>query len=126
MQVVTFKTLHMQNFRKLNVWNDSIDLAHELYDLFAKFPVDEKYGLVSQMKRCAVSIPSNIAEGAGRNTNGEFRQFLGIATASSYELETQLLLSKKLNFISEAEVEMVLPKLHALQKRIYKFKNSLN
>lgn len=116
----------MHNFRKLNVWNDSMELAHELYLLFENFPNEEKYGLVSQMKRCAISIPSNIAEGAGRNTNGEFKQFLGIATASSYELETQLLLSSKLGFIQENDLERALSKLHSLQKMIYKFKSALN
>ncbi|PHN04645.1 four helix bundle protein [Flavilitoribacter nigricans] len=116
----------MHNFRKLHVWNDAMELAGELYELLEKFPNEEKYGLVSQMKRCAVSIPSNIAEGAGRNTKGEFRQFLGIATASSYELETQLLLSRRMKFIGETDIDHVLPKLHALQKRIYKFKNTLN
>lgn len=116
----------MHNFRKLNVWKDSMDLAQELYLMFESFPNEEKYGLVSQMKRCVISIPSNIAEGAGRNTNGEFKQFLGIATASSYELETQLLLSSKLGFICENDLDKTLSKLHALQKMIYKFKNALN
>lgn len=103
-----------------------MDLAADLYKLVAKLPKDEKFGLISQMKRCAISIPSNIAEGAGRNTNGEFKQFLGIATASSYELETHLLLSQKIDFISEEELDRFLPQLHSLQKRIYSFKNSLD
>lgn len=84
----------MHEYKKLKVWNDAIELVTDIYLITKTFPDSEKYGLVSQINRCAVSIPSNIAEGAGRNSNGEFRQFLGISNGSCYELETQLLLAK--------------------------------
>ena len=76
-----------------------MDLAIRVYDLSAKFPADERYGLISQIRRCAVSIPSNISEGAGRNSNKEFLQFLGIANGSSYELQTQLVITERLGFV---------------------------
>lgn len=72
----------MHEYKKLKVWNDAIELVTDIYLITKTFPDSEKYGLVSQINRCAVSIPSNIAEGAGRNSNGEFRQFLGIANGS--------------------------------------------
>ena len=67
------------NLRKLKIWTDAVDLAVDIYQITSKFPKDERFGLISQMNRCAVSISSNIAEGAGRNSPGEFIQFLGIA-----------------------------------------------
>ena len=87
----------MHDFRKLSVWANSIELAKEVYGIVETFPVEESFGLTHQIKKSVVSIPSNIAEGAGRNSNAEFNQFLGYANGSSYELETQLILSEKLD-----------------------------
>ncbi len=78
----------MHNFRNLQVWKDSIDLAVEVCKITGAFPVSERVNLISQLNKSAVSVPSNIAEGAGRNTNGAFNHFLGISTGSSYEMET--------------------------------------
>ncbi len=100
-------------------------ITESIYKLSANFPVEEKYGLVSQMKRCAVSIPSNIAEGAGRNTNGEFRNFLSIANGSAYELFTQLILSHKLNIVSKDLVDPILKKVIEVQKMNYALIKSL-
>ncbi|MCA5005056.1 four helix bundle protein [Sphingobacterium bovistauri] len=80
----------MHKFRDLVVWQKAMDLANSVYMSTENLPVAEKFGLLSQIRRSAVSICSNIAEGAGRNTKGEFIQFLGIANGSAYELETQL------------------------------------
>lgn len=115
----------MHNFRKLNIWQDAMDVAQEVYVVSTKLPPEELYNLGSQLKRSAVSVPSNIAEGAGRNTNGEFNQFLGIATASSYELETQLLLCVRFNFIDELELAPLIERIQILQKKIYNFKKTL-
>ncbi len=76
-----------------------MDLAKDVSLLCQKLPNDEKFGLVSQMKRCAISIPSNISEGAGRNRNKEFNHFLGISIGSSCKLQTELILSKKLGLV---------------------------
>lgn len=91
----------MHNIKELKIWNKSIDLAVDIYRLTAEFPSDERFGLTSQTRRCAISISSNISEGAGRNTKGEFKQFLGIANGSSYELQTQLVIANKLKFIDD-------------------------
>lgn len=78
----------MHNIKELKIWNQSIDLAIDIYDSTAKFPHNERFELTSQARRCAISISSNISKRAGRNTQGEFKQFLGIANGSSYELQT--------------------------------------
>ena len=101
----------MHNIKELKIWNKAIDLALRIYDLSSKFPSDERFGLISQIRRCAISIPSNISEGAGRNTRGEFRQFLGIANGSCYELQTQIVIANKLGFINENECISVLAKM---------------
>lgn len=115
----------MHDYKKLNVWKESIELITEVYKTTSKFPSTEKFGLVSQINRCAVSIASNIAEGAGRNTDGEFRQFLGTAKGSSYELETQLIVSNNLGYISAEELNDLIEKLGYVQKMIYNLIKSL-
>lgn len=89
----------MKDHKDLDVWKQSMFLAEQIYALTKDFPSDEKYSLVSQMKRAVVSIPSNIAEGAGRKGNKEFVQFMYIAMGSLSELETQILLSQRLKFV---------------------------
>jgi four helix bundle protein len=87
-----------QNYTDLIVWQKGIALAKTVYQLTSKYPAEEKFGLVSQMRRAAVSIPSNIAEGQARHTTGEFIQFISHAEGSVAELETQLILSIELGF----------------------------
>ena len=116
----------MHNIKKLKIWNDSIDLCVDVYQALANMPNDERYGLSSQIKRSAVSIPSNIAEDAGRDTNPQFSHFLNIAYGSSYELQTQLIISKRLNFISSEVNESLLNKLNEVQKMVYVFKENIN
>jgi four helix bundle protein len=87
-----------QSFRELVVWQKAMQLTVDVYELTRSFPREEMYGLTSQMRRAAVSLPSNIAEGHGRLNTREFRHFLGIARASNFELQTQLELSRRLNF----------------------------
>lgn len=89
-----------QSYKDLNVWQKGIELAKVIYTLTAQFPGEEKYGLVSQMRRAAVSIPSNIAEGQARRTTGEFIQFISHAEGSVAELNTQLILATELHFCS--------------------------
>ena len=116
----------MHNIGKLKIWNASIDLCVEVYEAVANMPNDERYGLSSQIKRYAVSIPSNIAEGAGRDSSPQFNQFLNIAFGSSYELQTQLIISERLNFITKEVNEPILSKLDEIQKMIYVFKENVN
>lgn len=85
-----------QAFQDLLVWQRAMDMAVKVYKLTRSFPREEIYGLTSELRRAAVSVPSNIAEGRGRLTEGEFRQFLGHAQGSNYEVQTQLLVAKQL------------------------------
>ena len=85
--------------KKLKAWQLAMDIAEKIYLTTESFPADEKFGLISQMRRCAISVPSNIAEGAGRNTKREFVNFLHIAQGSLSELDTQLELSHRLKYI---------------------------
>lgn len=91
----------MSGFKELKVWQIGMELVVQVYRATADFPKHEVYGLASQMRRCAVSIPSNIAEGASRNSDKEFMQFLYIANGSLSELDTQLIISHKLGYIAE-------------------------
>ena len=87
-----------QNFEDLLVWQKAVELAVQIYALTRKFPGEERFGLTSQLRRSAISVPSNIAEGRGRLSDGDFRQFLGVAQGSTYEVLTQLLIAKRLGF----------------------------
>ena len=91
----------MKDHKELDVWKQSVDLVIGVYEITKDFPREEIYGLTNQIRRAAVSIPSNIAEGAARNTDKEFAQFLYIALGSASELETQLIIAKKLNYVND-------------------------
>ena len=93
----------MKGHHKLDVWKRGIEFVTKIYKLTESFPRSEIYGLVQQMRKSAVSIPSNIAEGAGRNSKNEFKQFLSIAQGFLAELETQLLISRNLGFVKELD-----------------------
>lgn len=112
-------------YRKLKVWQKSMDLSVLIYKTIGQFPKDEIYALVSQLKRAVVSIPSNIAEGSGRNTDKEFIQFLFIAYGSSCELDTQIELSKRLKFISDEEFNSITSEINEIQKMIFKLRDKL-
>jgi four helix bundle protein len=90
-----------QAFQDLTVWQRAMEMTVCIYDLTRSFPKDETYGLSSQLRRAAVSVASNIAEGRGRMTDGEFRQFLGMAQGSTYEVQTQLLVARHLKMGDE-------------------------
>ncbi|HEY0244735.1 MAG TPA: four helix bundle protein [Mucilaginibacter sp.] len=115
----------MHNLKELKIWNKAMDLSVEVYRATAGFPSDERFGLISQSRRAAVSIPSNIAEGAGRNSNKEFNNFLGIANGSSYELQTQLIISNKLNLLNDDLLDNLLKQIDELQKMNYAFQKVL-
>jgi four helix bundle protein len=113
----------MRNFRELDIWKNSVALALDIYSLTDSFPKEEKYGLISQIRRCAVSIPSNIAEGCS-GTNKSLINYLSIALGSSFELETQLIIANRLNLFSEKSKEFF-EKISLLQKQINAFRNSI-
>ena len=109
----------MNRFKNLHIWNRSVLLATEIYRVTSLFPEEEKYGLVSQIRRCAISISSNIAEGAGRQSQNEFKQFLSIAYGSLYEIETQLTISINLKYLDEEKSLELFKEISELQKMIY-------
>ena len=88
--------------KKLNAWTDAVDLAQQIYRVTERFPSNERFGLTSQIRRAAVSIPSNIAEGAARQTKKEFLNFLHIAKGSLSELDTQLEIARRLEYLDQA------------------------
>ena len=108
----------MHNYKKLHIWQDGINLARKVYEIAGTFPSHEKYGIVSQMTRAAVSIPSNIAEGAGRNSNKDFANFLGIALGSLFELHTQITICKQIGYIDHETVKQLEEQIFTLQQQI--------
>lgn len=102
-----------------------MELATDIYTATKTFRKEEVYGLTSQLRRAAVSVPSNIAEGAGRNSNKEFRQFLAIANGSCFELQTQIILSNKLSFISNEACEQLITKIEEIQKMNYSLQKTI-
>lgn len=116
----------MNNLKELKIWNKAIDLAVDVYKATSTFPTDERFGLISQSRRAAVSIPSNIAEGAGRNSVKEFNNFLGIANGSSYELQTQLVIANKLAILEFEILNPLLDQIDELQKMTYGFQQMLD
>jgi len=109
----------MRNFRKLSVWEKSHTLTLNIYKSTSSFPKEELYGLTSQMRRAASSIPSNIAEGCGRNTQAQFARFLNIAFGSASELEYQLILSKDLSFINNEAFSELIEKITEVKRMLY-------
>jgi four helix bundle protein len=115
----------VHNLKELKIWNEANEMVVEVYELAKRLPQDETFGLSSQIKRSAVSVPSNIAEGAGRNSNKEFIYFLSIANGSSYELQTQLVLAKNLKLIQQELVETLFDRIDKIQKMNYRFQQAL-
>jgi four helix bundle protein len=115
----------MHRFKDLEIWKLSRSFCRDIYEITSLFPSDEKFGLINQLRRAGVSVPSNIAEGASRKSNRDFSRFLEIAIGSCYEIETQLLISYDLNYIKEEDLNKLLHKLEAIVKMTSKFKSTL-
>ena len=114
----------MHNFRELEVWKKAIDLTTLYYKFSKTFQKDELFGLTSQSRRSLVSISSNIAEGAGRDTDKQFVQFLSFALASSFEFETQLIVAKNLEYISNENYDLIFNELRHIQNMLIKLINN--
>ena len=114
-----------KHYKELLVWQKAMALAKGVYGLTAKFPADERFGLISQMRRAAVSVPSNIAEGQARQGTREFLQFLSHASGSLAELETQLLLSVEMKYCAPKDVEGIAALIGELQKMMAALRRSL-
>ncbi|MDW5288183.1 four helix bundle protein [Formosa sp. PL04] len=115
----------MHNFKKLKIWTESMELVSESYAITRTFPSFETYGLSSQMNRCAVSIPSNIAEGTSKSSDKHFNKYLEDSLGSAFEWETQLNIAFKENYISEIQFENLEQKIKDIQKMISSFKSRL-
>ncbi|MBC6365407.1 four helix bundle protein [Algoriphagus sp. AK58] len=117
----------MHNYKELNVWKRSIKLWATIYKLTANFPNEERFGLISKLRRASVSVPSNIAEGGGSRTDREFLHFLGVAHGSICELESQLYVSVELEFFNFDQIDSITAELTEIQKMLYaliqKFEN---
>ena len=116
----------MHNLSQLRIWREAIELTVEVYKATAHFPKEEKSGLTSQSGKSAVSVPSNIAEGAGRNSKNEFKHFLGISNGSSYELQTQLIVASKLELLKPKKLDPILDKIDKIQKMNFNLQDTLS
>ena len=116
----------MRNFRKYQVWELGHQITLDVYKLTTNFPKDEQYGLTSQMRRASSSVPANIAEGCGRESEAEFKRFLVIASGSATELEYFLILVKDLNFISEENINELVGKVDQLKRSLNKLISKIN
>ena len=115
----------MSDFKKLFIWEKSFDFTIRIYSLTEKFPDNEKLNLTNQLRRSAISIPSNIAEGHSRSSKKDFAHFLEIDLGSAYENETQLLISERLGYINEEERKLAETELKIIQTGIFRLRNRL-
>jgi four helix bundle protein len=110
--------MQASRYQDLRAWQRAMDLVERIYQISSRLPRDEVFGLRSQMRRCAVSVPSNIAEGQGRATRGEFQQFLGHARGSLYELETQIVIAARLGYVELVERDCLLEQARELGRML--------
>jgi four helix bundle protein len=111
---------NVKSFRDLKVWQKSIDLVEQVYDLTDQFPGDELYSITQQIRRCTVSVPSNIAEGSARNSTNDFIRFLHISKGSLAELETQIIISRRRNYLSQQDSEHINHRIQEIDYMLYR------
>ena len=115
----------MRNFRNYEVWNEGVDFSVHVYELTEKFPKKELYALCDQLQRASVSIPSNIAEGCSRRSPNEFAHFLEISLGSSYEVETQMEIARRLKYVTQDEHENIIEEVQTIEKKLTNLINSV-
>jgi len=115
----------MKTFRDLFIWQKAMILVTRTYQITNEFPKYEIFGLTSQIRRCAVSIPSNISEGFGRHSNKDFSRFLNIAISSLFEYQTQIEIAKNINYINESEFKTLYESSRELEAMIFSFANKV-
>ncbi len=116
----------MRDFKKYDIWKLSHQFTLTIYSISTSFPKDETYNLISQIRRSSLSIPTNIAEGCGRNSDKEFNQFLNIALGLATETEYLILLAKDLNYLDEVNYILLEQQINTIKSKIYTLKNKLN
>ncbi|MHB8778930.1 MAG: four helix bundle protein [Anaerolineales bacterium] len=114
-----------RNYRELIVWQEAIKIVKAVYELTGKFPKQETYALADQIRRAAVSVPSNIAEGQARKSPGDFRRFLHIALGSLAEVDTQLVLAQEFGYLSREDIDSLNEQIQGLRMKLYALINSL-
>jgi four helix bundle protein len=114
-----------RSFRDLDVWKLAIQLVKNIYLVTQKFPAQENFGLISQVRRAAISIPSNVAEGQGRKSAKEFKQFLGFALGSTAELETQLVIAQEIGYLTSEDTSPLFLSLDRIRKMIRSLSSKL-
>ena len=115
----------MRDFRQFDVWKKAHQLALDLYAATTRFPIEERFGLAQQLRRCAVSIPSNIVEGAARPTDRDFARFVGIALASASDAEYQLLLARDLGYIDDGRHELLSQAVVSVRRMLIRLRQRL-
>lgn len=115
----------MHNYRELKIWQNAIDLSEKIYSITKFFPDDEKFGLISQLKRASVSVASNIAEGTSRNSDKEFNYFLSMSLGSLFEMETQLEIAYRISYVSNEVLLEINNEIKQLIKMIMNFRKSV-
>ena len=118
-------TSGVTNYQDLKVWQKALDWAEAIYEATAHWPKDERFGLIAQIRRAAVSVASNIAEGAARRSTGEFIQFVGVAQGSLAEAETQLLLAQRFNYLPSGDAAALLTASAEISRMLAALSNSL-
>ena len=118
--------MKIKNYQELNIWKRSVEIAIEIYNISKNFPKEELYGLTSQIRRASVSISSNIAEGFNRYHNKEFRQFLYISLGSCAEVETQLFIAQRLNYVDQEKSSKLIKELGEIGKMINSLIKKIN
>lgn len=120
-----YKKAKMKTYSDLLVWQKSLSLVTEVYQISKRFPTDEQYSLTSQIRRCGISIPSNIAEGYGRNSKQDFIRFLRIAMGSLFELQTQLRIANNLNYSKKDDFNLIFEKSREVERMLSAFIKSI-
>jgi four helix bundle protein len=115
----------MHNYKELLVWKESMKLVTEVYRKVSLLPTSENYIIRSQILRCAVSIPSNIAEGAGRNSYKDFKNFLAIANGSTCELETQLLICVNVGYFNDSDLQPIMKQINFIRNMLFKLQQTV-
>ncbi|MEP0366641.1 MAG: four helix bundle protein [Cyclobacteriaceae bacterium] len=115
----------MRDYTKYDIWNDGIDICVKVYELTESFPDVEKFGLISQLRRASVSIPSNFAEGCSRSTEKDFKRFIEISLGSAFEMKTQLIISNRLGFVPESILIDFTNSINKLSKQLNALRNKL-
>ena len=115
----------MGDFRKLLIWQKSMLLVTKIYTTTSKFPKEEIFGITSQIRRCAVSVPSNIAEGFGRDSDKEYLRYLNISMGSLFEMQTQIEIIKNIGYLTEEEFNTIYEDSREIERMLVSFMNKI-